>query len=55
VNQLVSNAFVSVSVDPLRKVARVTRSGQRSESVEQITAAFDRAIEALNTLDKKPP
>jgi hypothetical protein len=52
VNQLVGNPFVSVSVDLLRGVARVTRSGQRSQSIEEITAAFDRAIGVLDTLDR---
>ena len=51
-NQLASNAFVSVSVDHIRGVARVTRSGQRSESVEQIAAGFDEAIAVLDTLDR---
>lgn len=51
-NQLVGGPFVSVSVDPLRGVARVTRSGQRSQSIEEITAAFDGAIAALDTLDR---
>lgn len=52
-NQLVGNAFVSVSVDHLGGVVRVTRSGQRAESVDEITAAFDRAIRALDTLDRR--
>ncbi|MES1183867.1 MAG: hypothetical protein ABUL60_08620 [Myxococcales bacterium] len=52
-NQLVGNAFVSVSVDHLRGLARVTRSGQRSESVEDVTAGFDQAILALDTLDRQ--
>lgn len=51
-NQLVGNAFVSVSVDHLRGVARVTRSGQRSESVEEIASGFDQAIGALDTLER---
>lgn len=41
-----------MSVDPVRGVARVTRSGQRSQTIEEITAAFDRAIAALDTLDR---
>ena len=53
VNQLVGNAFVSVSVDHLSGVARVTRSARRSESVEEITAAFDGAIAVLDTLDRR--
>ena len=52
-NQLVGNAFVSVSVDHLSGVARVTRSGQRAESVDEITAAFDQAILVLDTLDRR--
>lgn len=52
-NQLVGNAFVLVTVDHLSGVARVTRSGQRSESVAEITAAFDQAIVALDTLDRR--
>jgi len=52
VSQLVANAFVSVSVDHLRRVARVTRSSQRSGSVEEIVGAFDQAIVALDTLDR---
>lgn len=52
-HQIVGNAFVSVTVDHLRGVARVTRSGQRSESVEEITAAFDQAIGVLDTLDRQ--
>ena len=51
-NQLASNAFVSVSVDHIRGVARVTRSGLRSEIVEEIAAGFDQAIAALDTLDR---
>jgi hypothetical protein len=53
VNQLVGNGFVSVSVDHLSGVARVTRSGQRSESVDEITGAFDQAIAVLDTLDRR--
>jgi hypothetical protein len=52
VNQLVENGFVSVNVDHLRGVARVTRSGQRSQTVEEIVAAFDQAIVALDKLDR---
>jgi len=52
VNHIVGNPFVSVNVDILRGLARVTRSGQRSESVAEITAAFDRAIGVLDTLDR---
>lgn len=50
--QLVGNAFVSVSVDHIDGVARVTRSAQRSESVEAIVGAFDEAIGALDTLER---
>lgn len=50
--QLVGNVFVSVSVDHLSGVARVTRSGQRPESVDEITGAFDQAIKVLDTLDR---
>ena len=50
--QLVGNAFVSVSVDHIRGVARVTRSARRPESVEEIVAAFDEAIASLDTLDR---
>ncbi len=51
-NLLLDNAFVSVTVDPMRGVARVTRSGQRSESIAELTGAFDRAIAVLDTLDR---
>lgn len=52
-NQLVGNAFVSVSVDHLRGLARVTRSAQRAQSVDEITAGFDEAIAGLDTLDRQ--
>lgn len=51
-HQLDGNAFVSVSVDHLRGVARVTRSAQRSKSVEEVAAAFDQAIRVLDTLER---
>ena len=51
--QLAGNAFVSVSLDHLRGLARVTRSGQRSDSVEDIASGFDQAILALDALDRQ--
>lgn len=53
VNRSVNNAFVSVSVDPARLLATVTRSAQRPESVVQIASAFDEAIAALDKLERK--
>jgi hypothetical protein len=52
VKNLLSNAFVSVSVDRLEGVARVTRSAERSQGVEPIAHAFDAASRALDGIDR---
>jgi hypothetical protein len=53
VNQPVGNPFVSVSVDHLRGVVRVTRSAQRADGVDVIVAGFDHAIAVLDTLERR--
>ena len=45
-------AFVSVSVDRVRGLARVTRSAERPRSIEQITQAFDEAARAFDSFDR---
>jgi hypothetical protein len=52
VNPLVDNGFVSLSIDPVRGLARVTRSGQRPESIGEIAGAFDQVTKALDGLDR---
>jgi hypothetical protein len=52
VKQLSGNEFVSVSVEELRGLARVTRSALRATSIETIAGGFDQAIEALSRLDR---
>jgi hypothetical protein len=52
VGPLSDNAFVSVSVDRIRRVARVTRNAERPRSIEQITQAFDEAARAFDGFDR---
>ena len=52
VERLSDNAFVSVTLDRARGVARVTRSAERSPSIEHVTQAFDEATRALDSLDR---
>ncbi|HET9931228.1 MAG TPA: hypothetical protein VFQ35_11095 [Polyangiaceae bacterium] len=51
VTQIVSNGFVSVSVDLVRQVVRVTRSSERG-SIVQITRAFADAVAALDGIGR---
>ena len=51
-SQLGGNEFVSVHIDHVRGLARVTRSAQRAASVEDIVRAFDDAVRLLDTLDR---
>ncbi len=52
VEQVGGNDFVSVSVDHMRGVARVTRSALRPPTIEAILEAFDEAARALDRLDR---
>lgn len=52
-DHLVTNGFVSVSIDLLRGIAWVARSAQRSSSIEEIAGAFDEAVAALDGLERK--
>jgi hypothetical protein len=52
VERLSDNVFVSVTFDRVRGVARVTRSAERSPSIEHVTQAFDAAARALDGLDR---
>lgn len=49
---LIANDFVSVSLDRVRRIARVTRSAERPQSIEQITQAFEDASRALDTFHR---
>lgn len=51
-NQPAASELVSVGVDPLRGVVRVTRSAQRAPSIDAIVAAFDQAARGLERLDR---
>lgn len=52
VERLSDNAFVSVTLDRVRGVARVTRSAERPPSIEEVTQAFDEAARVLDSLER---
>lgn len=52
VESLSDNAFVSVTLDRVRGVARVTRSAERPPSIEEVTRAFDEAARVLDRLER---
>lgn len=51
-DQIGGNELVSVSVDHLRGLARVTRSAVRGDDVASIVGAFDEAVRLLDQLDR---